>query len=1089
MSNDARKALWVSAASKVLAAKPELLADLLFANQNLWSGEHVNPENDSFSRSLLNRAFSTKFGSGATDLASAVGGPWVAGGVAATSFWDRISSMSRADRALEFWRQHPDFVVSAIKNLPEIERATHQIAKLYGGSVAVTPLGLAAERSLERLESLYGAGLPRLTDPPSLLTALAGGTNASPAAGIEGKAVAALKEGIDKGLKDEELFRYVDDELAKLTISQHEIRDEVENFISSWEAVLAKDTEARDLAKAQADAIAVGQLAGHLIGLVNPKAGSALTTFFEQSSVLFGAFSAGLTVVSMASGVGALLAIGNAFSALDQGPTLEEEILSALQGGFERIALLMEVHFGTVINQIRGLSNKMDTGFALLGYRVDKIASRLARVESSRFLADLQIQAINMMSLTTRLELTLSAQDAAEACVQAYMTALGRAASEDFTGEHTSDRGALTRELASILRERDPASTQRWRMTGEQILAVSRFLELYPTLLCDARKMLSLAGSEMADGERSNQADQYLRWPPQGMSARAAGAFGSNLTHTSALLLPLSAIALTNLASVYRQALLNPTLRPPGEDIGTLLADCALALQVQRRLPLVLASEAVRSMASEQWLRSVESVLNEIATRRFDAVNFRPRAREHSGPQPGQAAVASAAACAGATRLIGAGGELVFELMLPDNPFTLANIPAYVDGRLPSGVEFVGTVAVPRDRLGLTPINVDSYADTVLVVASYLQSIGYSIQLQTLDIRSAGRADWHGPGDLTEVLQMSCKALDNTEFLIGAIEVVDRRRGLPEESVKQVTVGGRMGYDATEIGGWTEVTIHARPSLSPLVIRIDRGERFEPGEYCPGTVDQRAEKEVRGFLDEASRSNWTTATLAALRKRLAVYSIEPKLKILTGSNLLEIVRRLQSQRWAALPSMATQLDGETLENAHRAWQFALTSCISALDNGGRLTRTLNFLGRCPEWLRDDLHTGMLSRPESQLAFGGVAANDISGAASVDELNRRERSLWMQLRPRDEDRKRRTPGVALLLDPSSLSCRICSDESGPGEEKPLNFPMPAGLLDLRVASIMPSVDRALRAYEDALLLTIEVLALAAPKDPGVSSSPK
>ena len=34
MSNEAHKALWVSAASKVLAAKPELLADLLFANQS-----------------------------------------------------------------------------------------------------------------------------------------------------------------------------------------------------------------------------------------------------------------------------------------------------------------------------------------------------------------------------------------------------------------------------------------------------------------------------------------------------------------------------------------------------------------------------------------------------------------------------------------------------------------------------------------------------------------------------------------------------------------------------------------------------------------------------------------------------------------------------------------------------------------------------------------------------------------------------------------------------------------------------------------------------------------------------------------------
>jgi hypothetical protein len=1078
--DDVSESVWAIAASRKLADKPELVVDLMHVRHNLWAGGSY-PPNSEFARPLLldwTRKDSTVAGlSFFGDLASLHPkvGIYLAPPVSAMLWRRAYLQEERADLGMKIWRENPTMVMEALRNLPAIQKAQELFLK---GSAAETPDTFAARRSLENIRSLYATGgLPDPADPPALLAAMAG-WKPGPGLVTDDELNAAVAAGVARAIEKsrgqpDRLGAEVRDALAELALDQDKIGAQMQGLYARMLAEAAeREHEAERVQRIQ-EVVGFGRLFGLVVGLGNPAAGAAITTVVEQGVVLAQVIGTGLKVASLATGLGAVVAIGGALGMLGKqgGDPTVDAITKTMKAYVDALADFVQKNIGLVRADLARWNESATVRFERLQDSVNRIADEQVRQGTANRHLQEQARAAAVADAMTRLASAPSASSVMNALITAYLAATEGATAEALTGQRSERRQNLTRELCDVVYR--PAAGTQYRWTPQDGIPspaiVAQFLEIYPTLLADACDVLraerpsasasgaAVPASAVASGSAglSDLPWKSLAWPPGDVHAHTAGLLvGAGSIRSDALHLGLMSHAFEQMVAVMRQAMLDPTLQPGADPRTTLpvaqmLGDVRRTLQWARVVTLVLGSPTVRKESGAIWTRAAESVLRALVD-----------SRRASGVLKDMHAPAATALLAGATAFADAGGARVFDLSLSKAYATPA----------------------PSERPpheNTNPIDVADDRETIFDVLRIAAHLGRPASIESVaswtdQPHSPQQPAWQGAGSYHEVWAIVLDPDGHPEhkFVLAYLFAHDHRRGLTGKQLTVVSSSGEWSpIKETTVGAGRTDTFHparGRPKWSisnPDVLGPTDGRA-----YCPGPYDDFVAVALQEALRALASPSGLESRYEKLRAHFAAQGIEIALHMGAMPEPGQVAQGMLMRALARAAS--SSLDEGLLLQAHRAWQCALTSAIASADQGGFLDDAVRHLVQCPRWLRDrDEHHALLKTPESQQAFGGAELLPLAGLQTPNNAQGGLVPVRAALHPH--------ASCALLIGADGLSIRLVrqpvaqAPAAGPQADAPALNTAPVAPGRHQTDTVLPATNRAMQRFEQLMILVAQM----------------
>lgn len=1081
--DDVADSVWAIAASRKLADKPELVVDLMHVMNNLWAGGSY-PHNAEFARPLLldwTRKDSTVAGlSFFADLANLH--PkferYLGPAVSATLWRRTYLQEERADLGMKIWRESPTMVMEALHNLPAIQKAQELFLK---GSASETPDTFAARRSLANIRSLYDeGGLPDPADPPALLAAMAGWT---PGPGSEthdelnAAVAAAVARAVEKSRgQPDRLDAEVRDALTGLALDHDKLGEQMQRiYAQTLKDVAEREREAERVHRIQ-EVVGFGRLLGLVIGLGNPAAGVAITTVVEQGVVLSQVIGTTLGIASLATGLGAVVAIGGALGMLGQqgGDPTVDAITKTMKAYVDALAEFVQKNIGLVRADLAQWNESTTVRFERLQDSVKRIADEQIRQVTANRHAQEQAQAAAVAEAMTRLASAPSPSSVLNAMTTAYLAATEGATSEALTGQRSERRQSLTRELCDVIYSSAAGTLYRWTPQDgiHSPSIVAQFLEIYPTLLADACDVLraelrsatasgaavSASAEASGSGGLSDLPWKSLEWPPGDVHAHTAGLLVGAVSRipNDALHLRLTSHAFEQMVAVMRQAVIDPTLQPSTDPrtmlpVAQMVGDVRRTLQWARVVTLVLGSPTVRKESGAIWTRAAESVLRALVD-----------SRRASGVLKDMPAHAATALLAGATAFADDGGARVFDISLSKAYATPA----------PSERQ-------PHEKA--TPIDVADDRETIFDVLRIAAHLGRPARIESVaswtdQPHSPQQPAWQGAGSYHEVwaIVLDPDGHPEHEFVLAYLFTHDHRRGLTGEQLTVVSSSGEWSPIAeTTVGAGRTDTFHparGRPQWS--ISKRDISGPTDGRAYCPGPYDDLVAVALREALKALTLPSGLEVRYEKLRTQLAVRGVDIALRIGAVSDPGQVVQGMLMRALARAAS--SSLDEGLLLQAHRAWQCALTSAIASADQGGFLDDAVRHLVQCPRWLRDrDEHHALLNAPESQQAFGGADLLHLAGLETPHHAQGGLVRVRAGMKP--------DASCALLIGADGLSVSLARQPVGPQDADPALDSAPVAPSRHQTGTVLPATNHAMQRFDQLMILVAQMNDKPLPPD--------
>lgn len=403
LNDDARATLVTETRFKELVDNPEKVVDLYAVYETLWrkySGNE-NPTAEKYSRSMVQSIYENyskiaDYGASAANIAAAVRNTpranlYLAIGALGGSIFRDFAIHDKSKRrelGEEILAKEGDRVKAIIEGLQYSEYVMAMVITTPGTDPKLVE---AARDNLARIgEFTLSLESPGMNAPDSILLAKA------PAYAfelLEGAFEAATATGAEKGSPEYESALY--EALSDIG----EIQSDLKGLKAALDQAAVEAAAAADVARFKekvSEARGWGNLVGMLVGIRNPEAGNAITAAVNGACDAYEAFSmlgangAAFSAATFATGVGGVLAVYGAISALSRKKE-EDRVTQAL---FEALSSLGEQIYSLhveVVNARKDIANFSDSvaaQFSIINAKLDGITEivrkfRLQQVESS----------------------------------------------------------------------------------------------------------------------------------------------------------------------------------------------------------------------------------------------------------------------------------------------------------------------------------------------------------------------------------------------------------------------------------------------------------------------------------------------------------------------------------------------------------------------------------------------------------------------------------------------------------------------------------------------------------------------------------
>lgn len=643
LSEEQHHQVLTQATLRAMQGNKALVVDLFDLQEQLWKELPNNPYDKTYSKPWLLEYFGGSARSQAFGATTLVGdglalasslwrapNPIVAtaGGVlglvggGALLYRDHLTE-ERVQLGRKLWNEDYNLVASMVSNGWVIEKA---LVDIVSNNKVAPEMRESAREALARMATWrIDNDLPTQSTPLPQLLLLGGPADQK----VEEAAAAAAKAHDPNTEADKYESRFLA-ELSKVGASVEEINKLLTPLSEEFNRQAKAQLEAKEAAELErriGEVVATGQILGLVIGLVNPKAGQAVTTAFEQGAVLYksirsmqAALDAGkaIQIASLASGIGAVFAIAGALSALGGsggGPSPTEAILNAIQTVMEGISKLGE-KVEDLSKDVKSFSARTEVSFASVDRGLARLSDQIVKTEVTINAIKLEDIEGDLFAAARDFRATGTAENAFDLLKQAYHMAIFEASRDSQTSELESP--SRLAYLVWSLGDTNQ-SFANWTAAGAALTGgpglLATALERYPTMLvratdwfleADTTRRAKFGDSlEVGSGLEDELSKQTLS------NRRAVSPFIATSAISAAL-------------DVARRLLLRPDLAEvlyPDADLqpDEMLRDIARVVQWPYRAVSALAAPEARAQARRAYFRAVEGLVSWVMAERLRA--------------------------------------------------------------------------------------------------------------------------------------------------------------------------------------------------------------------------------------------------------------------------------------------------------------------------------------------------------------------------------------------------------------------------------------------------------------------------------------